>query len=253
MASVEVAREGDVCILTLNRPECLNAIDREVLRLLAEHVAAAAADDAVRALVITGSGERAFSAGADVSAFKQLSSAEAYELMRYAQDVYQQLDDVPKVSIAAINGYALGGGLELALACDLRVAAPGAQLGHPEITLANIPGWGGTQRLPRLVGEAVAKDLILTGRLVGAREALDVRLVHRIADADALQAALTLAATLSQYSPTAVALAKRAVHAARSSPEAGFEVERLGVALCFATAEQQEAIRRFTDKKSQAE
>jgi enoyl-CoA hydratase len=249
MPSLEVERVGAVEILTLNRPERLNAIDREILDLLAERVMSAARDDAARCLIVTGAGERAFSAGADVTAFSGLDALGAEELMRHGQAVYAALEDCPKPVLAAINGYALGGGLELALACDLRIAAADAKLGQPEVTLANLPGWGGTQRLPRIVGEAAAKELIFAGRLVDAAEALTLGLVNRVADGSALDAALELAHELCTRAPTAIALAKQAIHAARLPGVAGYAVERQAVALCFTTPEQQEAVRTFTSGK----
>lgn len=250
MPSLEVERVGAVEILTLNRPERLNAIDREILDLLAERVLSAARDDGARCLIVTGAGERAFSAGADVTAFSGLDALGAEKLMRHGQAVYAALEDCPKPVLAAINGYALGGGLELALACDIRIATASARLGQPEITLANLPGWGGTQRLPRVVGEARAKELIFTGRLVDAAEALAVGLVNSVVEGAALAAALELAGELCAHAPTALALAKQAIHAARLPGEAGFAVEREAVALCFATAEQQEAVREFTSRRS---
>lgn len=247
MAVLERERAQTVEVLRLNRPERLNAINREMLSLLGAYVSEASLDAGVRCLVVTGAGDRAFSAGADIGELSGLSARQAEELMALGQDVYAALEDCPKPVLAAINGYALGGGLELALACDLRIAERRALLGQPEITLANVPGWGGTQRLPRVVGEAVAKDLILTGRLVGADEALSLRLVSRTTDGSALEAALRLAESLCCYSPTAIALAKKAVGAARG--QGGYAVERLAVALCFTTTEQHEAVRDFLSRR----
>jgi enoyl-CoA hydratase len=248
MAVLERERVKGVEVLRLNRPEQLNAINREVLSLLQAYVAEASEDNDVHCLVVTGTGERAFSAGADISELSRLSPLGAEELMAFGQSVYAALEDCPKPVLAAINGYALGGGLELALACDLRLASANARLGQPEITLANLPGWGGTQRLPRIVGEGVAKDLILTGRLVEAGEALTLGLVSRTTEGQVLEAALSLAYSLSAYSPTALSLAKQAVQAARVPGRHGYVVERQAVALCFTTTEQHEAVRRFLSK-----
>lgn len=246
---VDIQRHGPVSVAVLNRPERLNAIDRDVLDGLAAWAADARRDSDVRCLIVTGAGERAFSAGADVSTFPELDPVAAEELMRYGQEVFQGLEDSPKPVVAAVNGYALGGGLELALACDFRVAKAGAKLGQPEITLANLPGWGGTQRLPRIVGEAAAKDLILTGRLVDAGEACELGLVHRVSEGGALDAALELARELAERSPAAVAGAKAAIHAARRSGLDGYAVERQAVALCFTTREQQDAVRDFLSRR----
>ncbi len=248
MAVLERERRGAVEVLTINRPERLNAISREVLARLEHYVDEAARDPAIRCIVVTGAGEKAFSAGADINELSRLSPAQALELMGFGQRVFEALEHSPKPVLAAVNGYALGGGLELALACDLRIASTGAKLGQPEITLANVPGWGGTQRLPRVVGESVAKDLVLTGRLVGADEALALGLVNRTTDGPVLEAALALADSLASRSAVALALAKQAVHAARAGREQGYVVERQAVALCFTTAEQHEAVRSFLAK-----
>jgi enoyl-CoA hydratase/carnithine racemase len=177
---------GIVEILTVDRPQRLNAIDAELLDALAERVAAIAATPQVGAVIVTGAGTRAFSAGADVSRFAQLRPLDADALMARGQRAFAALEALPQPTIAAVNGYALGGGLELALACDLRLMAASAQVGQPEITLANVPGWGATQRLPRIVGEAAAKDLILTGRLLDAAEARRIGLVHQVCERDEL-------------------------------------------------------------------
>jgi enoyl-CoA hydratase len=246
--------EGAVEVLTLDRPERLNAIDGAMLDALAGRLAAIAEDRDVRAVVVTGSGHRAFSAGADVSAFAGLDPLMADALMGRGQRVFAALEELPQPTIAAINGYALGGGLELALACDLRLAAASASLGQPEISLANLPGWGATQRLPRIVGEGAAKDLVLSGRRVTAVEAAGLGLVHAMCeDAELLDEALALAGGLARHAPVALAMAKRAIHAARGSTAQGYEVERQAVALCFTTSEQQAATRRFSRRDATKE
>ena len=247
--SVGLSVSGRFATLTLDRPP-LNILDLEMLGALDEALGMIEREGDLVAVFLRGAGERAFSAGADVTAFSGLDPVAAEALMRYGQEVYAALEDCPKPVLAAINGYALGGGLELALACDLRVATASAKLGQPEITLANLPGWGGTQRLPRVVGEARAKELIFTGRLVDAAEALAVGLVNTVVKGAALAAALELAGELCAHAPTALALAKQAIHAARLPGEAGYAVEREAVALCFATAEQQAAVREFTSRRS---
>lgn len=241
---------GRVVIVTIARPHVLNAIDDEVLAGL-DAVARelSAATDAV-ALVITGAGERAFCAGADIATFSSLDALGAEELMRRGQRVFQVIEDIPAPVVAAINGFALGGGLELALACDVRFAAATAKMGQPEATLANLPGWGGTQRLPRAVGEARAKDLIFSGRLIGAADAERYGLVQSVVPPDELlEHAVAYAASLLATGRTALSQAKQAVHAARLAGEAGYAVERSGVALCFTTPEQQGAVRAFLAKK----
>ena len=178
-------------MLTLNRPEARNALNAEVLRLLRLVAAEAGADETVRAVVITGAGERAFCAGADIRGMSEMSAAGAREWAGLGHAVFRSLELLPKPVIAAVNGTAVGGGLELALACDLRVLAESARLGQPEIKLGMIPGWGGTQRLPRLAGMTLAREMVLTGELVGAEQALRAGLVNRVVPApDVLPTAL---------------------------------------------------------------
>ena len=166
--------------------------------------------------------------------------------MLRGQRVFGALEALTLPVVAAVNGYALGGGLELAMACDFRVAARSARFGQPEITLANIPGWGGTQRLPRLVGEGRAMDLILTGRLIDAEEAAAIGLVHQLCEnGETVDAALALLNRVTAHSRVAIAEAKQAIHASRLAGPAGYAVERHGVAVCCATAEQADAVARF--------
>jgi enoyl-CoA hydratase/carnithine racemase len=241
-----------VAVIWLNRPERLNTINREMLDALRAQFTELERDEQVRVVILTGTGERAFSAGADVTQFPSMTPMEAEALMEYGQVVFQQIDECPKPVIAAVNGYALGGGLELALACDFRIVAQNAKLGQPEITLANLPGWGGTQRLPRIIGEPLAKELILTGRVVEAPEALTFHLAHQICEAGVvLEAALRFAGQLVQYAPTALALAKRAIHATRTGDE-GYVIERQAVGLCFTTQEQHVAVDNFLQKRKKA-
>jgi enoyl-CoA hydratase len=241
---------GVVAVITLNRPDRLNTITREMLDDLGGILARLSHDPQVRVLIVTGGGDRAFCAGADITLFSEMTPIEAEEFMAYGQTVFQAIEDAPKPVIAAINGYCLGGGLELALACDFRVASKSATFGMPEITLANVPGWGGTQRLPRVVGEPIAKELIMTGRFVGATEALALHLVHQVADGAVLDHALRFADRLAQHASVALTLAKRAIHAARTDSETGYAVESEAVGLCFTTSEQKTAIRDFFENKA---
>ena len=241
--------DGEILLVTLDRPQVLNAIDDALLNALEGAIEQAATDTAVGAMVVTGARERAFSAGADISTFTSLDAVGAEALMRRGQQVFQALEDLPLPVVAAVNGYALGGGLELALACDMRFAANSAKLGQPEATLANLPGWGGTQRLPRAVGEARAKDLIYSGRLVDTSEAERIGLVQRVfSPATLLDETIQYLTRLLPTGRTALGFAKEAVHAARSGGAAGYAVERNGVAVCFTTEAQQRAVQRFVTK-----
>jgi enoyl-CoA hydratase len=197
--------------VTVDRPEAMNALDRPTLEELRDRLLELRDDAKARVVVLTGSGEKAFVAGADIKYMSGLGSEEAREWGELGQNAGQLLETMPKPTIAAINGFALGGGCELALACDLRYASSTAKLGQPEINLGIIPGWGGTQRLARVCGLGVAKELILTGRLVDAEEAQRLGLVNGIAD-PVLDEALDTARRLASKSPLALAAAKRAVN-----------------------------------------
>jgi enoyl-CoA hydratase/carnithine racemase len=247
-------RDDGVLLLTLNRPERLNALSRELLTALDEQCAAAREDRDVRALVVTGAGDRAFCAGADVHQLDGISPSDAFELMRFGQGVLDRLAALPQPVLAAVNGVALGGGCEVALACDVRFAAESARFAQPEILLANVPGWGGTQRLPRLIGPGRANELILSGRPVSAEEALAWGLANRVvADELLLEEALAFAGALAQHSPVALAGAKQAIaHGLEHGQAAGLFVEAEAVARCCETEEQRAAVRAFLARRSKA-
>lgn len=245
-------RVGAVLVATLNRPAKSNALNHALMDALAELTAWVAADSAgdhgTRALVITGAGGRAFSAGADVADLADLDAATAREQMRRGQDLFDRIEALPIPVVAAIDGVALGGGLELAMAADLRVASPTARLGQPEITLANLPGWGGTQRLPRLVGRGRALELILTGEAITAARAYEIGLVNRIAD-EPLATALELAGHIATRSPQAVAGAKGAVRTGLDAGmAAGLLAEADAVAACCASEAQHAAVSAFLQR-----
>lgn len=209
-----VSGEGNVAVVTINRPKALNALTYAAMAEIAAVTEDLAADPEVRAVVFTGAGERAFVAGADINEVRAISSAEEAERkMRYGQEVFRKIELMPKPVIMAINGYALGAGLELAMAGDVRIAAETAKLGLPEINLGVFPGWGGTQRLPRLVGKGAAKLMTLTGEPVTAAEALRLGLVDRVVPAaELMPTALALAQTLAGKAPIALRLAKQAIN-----------------------------------------
>ncbi len=247
MTAVEGQRVGSVLLLTLNRPERLNALDRDMLQELDGWIDRASAHSEVRTVVLTGAGSRAFCAGADITMLSDLTQESAYEVMRYGQSVLDRLQGLSKPVLAAINGYALGGGCELALAADLRFAADDAMLAQPEILLANLPGWGGTQRLPILVGPARAKEMIFSGKMVDAATAYGMGLVNQIhPKSELLSATLQYAALLAEKAPLALALAKEAIHIGlERGAEAGMDAEARAVARCWGTSEQQRALADF--------
>lgn len=246
-------RHGAVLVATINRPSKGNSLSHAVIAALdalaAEVEKGATRDDGPRALVLTGAGERAFSAGADIHDLDGVSAAKAREQMRRGQCVFDRIEALPVVVIAAVAGYAVGGGLELAMAADLRIAGPGARFGQPEITLENLPGWGGTQRLPRLIGLGRANELILTGEIIDAERAREIGLVNRVVP-DPLAAAIELAAAIGGRSAVAVAGAKRAIHAGLDGGlRTGLLVEADAVAACCETPQQRAAVRAFLDRK----
>lgn len=246
-------RRGDVIVATLNRPDkgnALNAALLDALDQLARDVEKHWGDaDGPRALVLTGAGAKAFSAGADITQLDGLDAAAARAHMRRGQLVFDLIEQLPVVVIAAINGFALGGGLELAMAADIRIAAVGARLGQPEITLANLPGWGGTQRLPRLVGRGRATEMILTGDLLTAQQAFDIGLVNHVVD-HPRRAAVALAERIAVRSRIAVDGAKRAIRVGlEEGPATGLLVEADAVAACCETEEQHAAVHAFLHRK----
>ena len=242
--------DNQVAIVTVNRPDALNALNSDLIYELSVAFELCEADASVHALIITGAG-RAFVAGADIANLQKLSDAfGGREAALAGQDVCNTLAALPFPTIAAINGFALGGGLELALACDLRVASTGAKMGLPEVGLGLFPGYGGTQRLPRLVGQGRALDLIYTGRHVAADEALQMGLVNRLAD-DALAEAKTLAAQILKNAPVALGLAKEAViRGSDVTLPQGLEIEADLFGMTTTTEDMQEGTTAFLEKRA---
>jgi enoyl-CoA hydratase len=248
---VSFDRDGAVALVTLRRPRQLNSLDAETAAALLAASARAAADADVRAVVVTGEG-KAFSAGADIKQFGALRTAEEFRgFLADLEAACRAWELLPKPVIAAVNGMALGGGLELALGCDLRIADPGARFGLPEIKLGILPGAGGTQRLPRVVPPAVAAQMILTGEPIDAAEAHRIGLVNEVADSGgALARARELAATLAERAPLSLATAKRLLDRGPTLPlEAGLELERDAVSMLFTTADRVEGVAAFTEKR----
>jgi enoyl-CoA hydratase len=249
MPVVHLTRIDELALVTLDRPQALNALSFELLRELGALLDRVAASDA-RALLFAGAGERAFCAGADITELMGRPLEAARDGARFGQGLFARLDDLGIPSIALINGYAFGGGLELALACDFRLAGPSAKLGLPEIKLGLIPGYGGTQRLPRLVGEARALEMILTGRTVGAEEALRIGLVNRLVDDDLLESGKSFAREMTAYGLPALRLARDAVHRGIATTLAeGLKIEADLNTLAFQTADAKEGMTAFLEKR----
>jgi enoyl-CoA hydratase len=243
--SIGIDRRDGVAVVVIDRQEALNALDVETLTELRDGLRELAGDDSARVVVLTGAGDRAFVAGADIKYMSGLDPEEAREWGALGHEAARLLEEMPKPTIAAINGFALGGGCELALGCDLRYASGNARLGQPEIDLGIVPGWGGTQRLARVCGLGIAKELILTGRLVDAEEALRIGLVNSIAD-PVLEHTLEVAEKLAAKSPGALRVAKRLLNLSPGALER--EAEEFGD--LFASADAKEGLAAFAEKRA---
>jgi enoyl-CoA hydratase/carnithine racemase len=252
MSSLRVERRGHAAVVTLDRPDRRNAFDRATVSELGRVGRELSADAELRVAVLTGAGDRAFCAGADLKEREGMTEAEVRAMLDAYRTDFAWLGGAPFPVVAALNGAALGGGLELALTCDLRVAAPHAVLGLPETSLAAIPGAGGTQRLPRVVGYARALELVLLGTRLGAEEARAIGLVNRVSPADTNVVEDTLAwlAPLLEGSPIAMRAALTALRAATTLPlEAGLDAERQAYDVCVASDDRREALRAFAEKR----
>jgi enoyl-CoA hydratase len=244
-------RDGAVALLTINRPQVLNALNSTTLDELRRAVLDIKRDDSIRAAVITGAGDKAFVAGADINELAVLRPAQGKEHARQGQHVFDLIEQLGKPVVAAVNGYALGGGCELAMACTLRIAASSARLGQPEINLGIIPGYGGTQRLSRLVGKGVALDLLLTGRQIEADEALRIGLVNRVVPRETLVAeAKAIAAEVAGKAPVAVQYIIEAVNRGLEMPlDKGQFLEATLFGLVASTDDMREGTAAFLQKR----
>jgi enoyl-CoA hydratase len=249
--SIDVVRDGRVALLTVNRPEVLNALSTEILDELSSELLDLARDRDVGAVVLTGAGDRAFIAGADIAELAVKTPLEARAYGELGQEIAHRLETMRKPTIAAVNGYALGGGCEMALACDVRLCAENAAFGQPEINLGIMPGWGGTQRLARTTSLGFAKEIIMTGRMISAEEAFQRGLVQAIYPGDQLVAkAMEMAALMAAKSPVAMAYAKEATNRSlHGDLGANFVHEADLFAILFSTEDAKEGLRAFTEKR----
>jgi 3-hydroxypropionyl-coenzyme A dehydratase len=280
MKYIQLEPQGDIAILRINRPEALNAMNLDVISELSKMIDIIAADGSIKTLVITGAGERSFCAGADISYMVNIDPMQAEKYATSAQDVINKIDRLEKPVIAAVNGFALGGGCELAMACDIRIASSNAKIGQPEVTIGIPPGWGGTQRLMRIVGPAKAKELIFTGKMITADEAYQIGLVNKVINlgsddkippeapkGDAakekeraseiakilnrklMDESLALAKEIAKNSFTAVKVSKNLINRGMDSDlETGLRLEIYGWALCFAHEDRQKMMSAFLNK-----
>jgi enoyl-CoA hydratase len=252
MQTVDVVYASSVATITLNRPEVLNALNGRMLDELTETFAQLAADPDLRAVIVTGAGPKAFAAGADIGELNALSGALAGEAQaRRGQALTVAIERLPVPVIAAVNGFALGGGCEIAMACDLRIAAENARFGQPEVNLGILPGYGGTQRLTRLIGEGMAMYLCLSGEMIDAQEALRIGLVQKVVPADALLAeANRIAGLIAAKGPLAITATKRAIVDGAALPLAdALALEALRFGQLVATADFLEGSSAFLSKR----
>jgi 3-hydroxypropionyl-coenzyme A dehydratase len=280
MKYIQLEPQGDIAILRINRPEALNAMNVDVISELSKMIDILAVDDSIKAVVITGAGERSFCAGADISYMVNIDPMQAERYATSAQDVINRIDRLEKPVIAAVNGFALGGGCELAMACDIRIASSNAKIGQPEVTIGIPPGWGGTQRLMRLIGPAKAKELIFTGKMIMADEAYQIGLVNKVISlgpddklppevpkGDAakekeraseiakilnkklMDECIALAKEIAKNSLVAVKVSKKLINRGMDTDlETGLRLEIYGWALCFAHEDRQKMMSAFLNK-----
>ncbi len=243
-------KEDRLAVLTINRPP-VNALSPETLEEIQRALEELREDAAIRAVIITGAGEHMFIAGADVTGFLGMDPEKGLGVIELGQKLFSSIETYPKPVIAAINGACLGGGLELAMACDVRIAAEKARFGQPEIKLGIMPGWGGTQRLPRLIGRGRAQELLLTGEMIKASEALRYGLVNRVVpDSELMTAAREMAKKLAEQPPLAIAAIKEAVALGLDTTlEEGLKIEGERFARVFATEDALEGISAFVQKR----
>jgi 3-hydroxypropionyl-coenzyme A dehydratase len=280
MKYIQLEPLGDIAIIKINRPDALNAVNTDVIAELSRTIDIVSSDDGIKALIITGAGERSFCAGADIAYMVNIDPMRAEKYATSAQAVLNKIEKIDKPVIAAINGFALGGGCELALVCDIRIASSNAKIGQPEVTIGIPPGWGGSQRLLRIVGPAKAKELVFTGKMITAEEAAQIGLVNKVVSLgpeDQLQPeapkdnassekeranelakilnrklieeCLALAKEITKNSFTAVKISKMLINKAMDADiDTGLRLEIYGWALCFAHEDRQKMMSEFLNK-----
>jgi enoyl-CoA hydratase len=249
--NIAVDKQEKTAVITINRPDKLNALNRDTITELHKALKELEGDKEVRAIIITGNGEKAFVAGADISEFSQYSVREGAKLAARGQEVlFDYIENLSTPVIAAINGFALGGGLELAMACHFRVASHNARMGLPEVSLGLIPGYGGTQRLPQLIGKGRALELIMTAGMIDVERALEYGLVnHMVSQEELLAYCKKLAGRISNNSPVAISHAIKAVNAGFRNNASGYKSEIEAFGACFGTADFKEGTSAFLEKR----
>ncbi len=249
--NILVSTENNIQTITINRPAKLNALNKATIEELSKAFEKASSSTEVRAIILTGSGEKSFVAGADISEFASFNSVEGKDLAKTGQKIlFNQIENLNKPVIAAVNGFALGGGLELAMSCHIRIASTNAKLGLPEVTLGLIPGYGGTQRLSQLVGKGKAMEMITTANMLNATDALTWGLVnHVVEQSDLLSKANEIASKIASNSPLAVEASITAINAGYQDGVNGYEIEIAQFGQLFGTADFKEGVAAFTEKR----
>jgi len=250
MSLIQTSKTDSICTVKINRPEKLNAMNMDVAKELIKTFENLGKDDSVKVIILTGEGEKAFSAGADIEYMSKISPDESVEYAKLGQLLTSTVELVKQPTIAAVNGFALGGGCELAMSCDIRIAADTAKMGQPEVTIGIPPGWGGTQRLLRIVGIAKAKELVYTGRMVKADEAKEIGLVNQVVPLASLQEeAIKLAQKIAENSAMGVQMSKVAINKGRNADlDTGLGIELLAWRNCFTHPDREERMTAFVNK-----
>lgn len=253
MTNVLLEKKGPYAVATIHRPEALNALNSQVLADLAELLDTVEADEEIRVLVITGAGEKAFVAGADIGEMSTLTKAEGEAFGKKGNDVFRKLETLPVPTIAAVNGFALGGGCELSMACDIRLASEKAKFGQPEVGLGIIPGFGGTQRMARIIGTGPAMELIYTADTIDAQRALEIGMVNHVVPADQLMdEAMKLAQKICTNAQKAIRASKLAIRRGIDCDiSTAVSYEALAFATCFGTEDQKEGMQAFLEKRKE--
>jgi 3-hydroxypropionyl-coenzyme A dehydratase len=250
MALVTTSKSDGICTVKINRPDKLNAMNMDVAKELVTIFENLGRDDSIKVIILTGEGDKAFSAGADIEYMSKISPDESEEYAKLGQLVTATVENVKQPTIAAVNGFALGGGCELAMSCDIRIAANTAKMGQPEVTIGIPPGWGGTQRLMRIVGIAKAKELVYTGKMIKADEALAIGLVNQVVELSSLMdETMKMAKSIAANSAIAVRMSKAAINKGRNADlDTGLGIELLAWRNCFTHPDRQERMTAFVNK-----
>ena len=250
MSLITTSKSDGICTVKINRPDKLNAMNMDVARELIKVFEDLGKDDDVKVIILTGEGDKAFSAGADIEYMSKISPDESEEYAKLGQLVTGTVENVKQPTIAAVNGFALGGGCELAMSCDIRIAANTAKMGQPEVTIGIPPGWGGTQRLLRIVGIAKAKELVFTGKLIKADEAREIGLVNKVVELSTLMdETMKIAKVIAGNSAIAVRMSKAAINKGRNADlDTGLGVELLAWRNCFTHPDREERMTAFVNK-----